>query len=68
MQTGGKEKGKAARGKADKKVGTAPEARAVASKTEAEVYQKLAWPTSSQSCARTAARSTRRRPTGSCRC
>jgi DNA polymerase (family 10) len=41
MAHGGKERGKAAAGKADKKTGQAPAARAVASRTEEEVYGKL---------------------------
>jgi DNA polymerase (family 10) len=41
MPTGGKAKGKAAPGKADKKTGHAPAARAVASKTEEDVYKSL---------------------------
>src|SRR3954451_12751653 len=44
MPTGGKTRGKAAPGKANKKTGEAPAARAVASKTEADVYKGLGLP------------------------
>jgi DNA polymerase (family X) len=44
MPTGGKAKGKAAPGKASKKTGEAPAAKAVASKTEADVYRGLGLP------------------------
>jgi DNA polymerase (family X) len=41
MSHGGKERGKAAAGKADKKTGEAPATKAVASRTEEDVYAKL---------------------------